>query len=147
MVIAPFREHHLDPGALARHGWLERNGNSCLAALPLLALAEWPASGRGNGWAVLAKGFFAGLAITLAVTNQIHAWAHATTQPRWVRWLQRRGLFIAPERHKEHHGASHGRAYAVVSGWSNRWLDGTLSYVERILAGLGIPANASEHAS
>ena len=135
MIIAPFRQHHVDPAALGRHGVLERNGNNCLAALPLLgvgAFGPWDLARPGHA---LGIGFLAAASLTLCVTNQIHAWAHTFSAPRVVRWLQRCGILLAPERHARHHDGSHSRAYAVVSGWSNRWLDGALARVAALLAG------------
>lgn len=38
ILIRPFREHHRDPLAMVRHGFLEMNGNTCLAVTPLLVL-------------------------------------------------------------------------------------------------------------
>ena len=137
MLIAPFREHHVDPAALARHGVLERNGNNCLAALPLLVLA-WCSLAPGAGSAAFAgvqSGFWSGLAMTLCASNQVHAWAHVQTPPRFVRRLQRARVLLAPERHAVHHRG--GRAYAVVSGWSNAWLDALLPRVEALLTALG----------
>ncbi len=140
MIIAPFREHHEDPAALGRHHWLERNGNNCLAALPLLLLAfctlrPWQSA---CAWHGVASGCLTAASITLGLTNQIHAWAHAENAPRLVRWLQRTGVLIAPERHALHHMGSRERAYAVVSGWSNRWLDRATPRVESALAHLGM---------
>jgi hypothetical protein len=137
MLIAPFREHHVDPAALARHGVLERNGNNCLAALPLLVLA-WCSLAPGAGSDALAgvcSGFWSALAVTLCASNQVHAWAHAAAPPRFVRGLQRARVLLAPERHAVHHRG--GRAYAVVSGWSNAWLDALLPRVEAALSALG----------
>jgi ubiquitin-conjugating enzyme E2 variant len=138
MIIAPFREHHVDPEALARHGVLERNGNNCLASLPLLVGAWWslgPGAPPHAGSDVL-RGFLIALAATLCLTNQIHAWAHSASPPRLVRRLQRAGVLLAPERHSVHHRGE--RAYAVVSGWSNPCLDRVLAGTERMLAACGV---------
>jgi ubiquitin-conjugating enzyme E2 variant len=138
LIIAPFREHHLDPAAIARHGVLERNGNNCFAALPVLVMALGslePAVAR-HVWHDLLSGFLAALAITLCLTNQIHAWVHGASAPWLVRQLQRAGVLIAPARHDVHHRGE--RAYAVVSGWSNAWLDPSLARTERLLAALGV---------
>jgi hypothetical protein len=138
MLIAPFREHHVDPGALARHGVFERNGNNCLGSLPLLlgALCWLTPSAGAGALHDLGAGFLCALAITLCFTNQIHAWAHSTNVPRAVRWLQRAGVLLAPERHAVHHRGA--RAYAVVSGWSNAWLDHALAHAENVFAAVGI---------
>jgi plasmanylethanolamine desaturase len=137
MLIAPFREHHLDPAALGRHGLLERNGNNCFAALPLLAFGAFgPWDLRYPGQA-LGLGFIAAAALTLCVTNQIHAWAHTARAPRAVQWFQRCGILLAPDRHARHHKDSHKRAYAVVSGWSNGGLDWILARAEVALAIVG----------
>src|SRR5262245_61188997 len=42
-VIAPFREHHREPDAIVRHGFLEVTGNNALVCVPGLgALLAWP---------------------------------------------------------------------------------------------------------
>jgi Lipid desaturase domain len=137
MFIASFREHHVDPDALARHGFLECNGNNCLASLPLLltaiSLLE-PGSVTHAGQDV-AAGFFVAASLTICVTNQIHAWAHGAPTPKPIRALQRAGILITPERHARHHRGD--RAYAVVSGWSNVLLDRAPARTEILLAALG----------
>jgi sterol desaturase/sphingolipid hydroxylase (fatty acid hydroxylase superfamily) len=140
MIIAPFREHHTDPAALGRHDWLERNGNNCLAALPLLLLAFWSFGPRRStsAWHAVVSGCLTAASITLCLANQIHVWAHAEDAPRPVRWLQRAGVLIAPERHALHHMGSRACAYAVVSGWSNRWLDRAVSPAQALLSCLGM---------
>ena len=40
-LIQPFREHHRDPLAMTRHGFLELNGNNCLGLVVPLAVAIW----------------------------------------------------------------------------------------------------------
>jgi len=140
MIIAPFREHHVDPAALARHGFLERNGNNCLACLPLFVVTfELLASARPVAvWHDGLIGYLAALTVTLCLTNQIHAWAHSECVPGIVRRLQRAGVLIAPERHFVHHRACDGRAYAVVCGWSNRWLDFACAHAELVLERFGL---------
>lgn len=143
MIIAPFREHHVDPEALARHGVLERNGNNCLAALPLLLAALWslaPVAAHAV-WLDVLRGFLCALSVTLCLTNQIHAWAHSARPPRVVRGLQRAGVLLAPERHRVHHRGE--RSYAVVSGWSNAVLDRALARTERALAACGVSPSES----
>jgi hypothetical protein len=139
-VVAPFREHHVTPEALMRHGVLERNANNCLAALPLLAVtcAVFDLCGTCRAFA---SGCLATASVTLCVSNQIHAWAHARHPPAVVLWLQRVGVLLGNERHAAHHQGAHRRAYATVCGWSNPWLDGAgvLARLEAILAAAGIP--------
>lgn len=138
-VVAPFREHHVAPEALMRHGLLERNANNCLAALPLLA-ATCAVFDLGRPWPAFVSGSLATASVTLCVSNQIHAWAHAQRPPALVRWLQRAGVLLGRERHAAHHQGAHTRAYATVSGWSNPLLDGArvLDCLEALLAATGI---------
>jgi ubiquitin-conjugating enzyme E2 variant len=121
-VVAPFREHHVAPEAMARHGLLERNANSCLAALPVLFAAR-AAVDLGATWRALASGCLVTAAVALSLSNQIHAWAHTARPPTLVRWLQAGGVLLRADRHAAHHRGSHTCAYGVVSGWSNVWLD------------------------
>ena len=120
-VIRSFREHHVDPKAIALRSAIEASGQNCLACLPLLAIAGVVAS-RGPLPPALAAGlllFTAGIALT----NRFHQWAHAERVPGWVASLQRRGLILAPEHHALHHRGAHDRAYCVTTGWLNPLLD------------------------
>jgi len=143
IFIAPFREHHVDPGALVRHGFFERNGNNCLVSVPLLltAISRLEPGGFTRAAEVVAAGFFVAASLTLCVANQIHAWAHGTDAPRPIRALQRAGILITPERHARHHRGD--RAYAVVSGWSNALLDRALARTEALLAAFGAKPSGS----
>ena len=143
VFIAPFREHHVDPGALARHGFLERNGNNCLVSVPLLliGISRLEPDAVTQPADVVAAGLFVAASLTLCVTNQIHAWAHAANTPKPIRVLQRAGILITPERHARHHRGD--RAYAVVSGWSNALLDRVLARTEVLLAALGAKPSGS----
>ncbi len=136
--IAPFREHHVDPDRIGAHGWLERNGNNCLAALPVLLVAAARSSSGGPLLGPAGAAFAAALGLTLCLTNEIHAWAHAPRAPRAVRWLQRHGVLLGREHHARHHAGRARGSYAIVSGWSNRWLDAVLPRIEKLLARLGM---------
>lgn len=115
-LIHPFREHHRDPLAITRHGFLERNHANIASVLPILAwvlcLSAPGAPGPGD---VFAASFWAGFGIAVAFTNQIHAWAHAARAPKPVRWLQRAGLLLNPRHHARHHKG--GLAYCITGGW------------------------------
>jgi plasmanylethanolamine desaturase len=143
VFIAPFREHHVDPGALARHGFLERNGNNCLVSVPLLliGISRLEPDAVTQPADVVAAGLFVAASLTLCVTNQIHAWAHGANTPKPIRVLQRAGILITPERHARHHRGD--RAYAVVSGWSNALLDRVLARTEVLLAAFGAKPSGS----
>lgn len=136
VLIRPFREHHGDPLALTRHGFLELSGNSVLPCLPALLVASaavdlWPASLVARAAAlVLLWGTLGALA-----ANHAHKWAHAARVPRPVCWLQRHHLLLRPEQHRQHHGGAHDRAYCVATGWLNPILDraGVFARIERAI--------------
>ena len=141
-VIQPFREHHRDPLAMTRHGFLELNGNNCLGMVVPLAVAVWllPAAPEGRS-ATFWTFFFAFFFLAVAVTNRLHGWAHAASVPSVVRWLQRRGLILSPERHADHHRAPYAQAYCVTHGWMNLLLDRARFFelAARLLTQLGVP--------
>ncbi len=146
LLIAPFREHHLDPQAMTRHGFLELNGNSALALAPVLALALWCwPSGEASSGALFFGSFLVVFTIAAFATNQLHCWAHRLDPPAAVRWLQRRGLVLSPEAHARHHAPPHDRAYCVTTGWLNRGLDrcGFFRASERVLRRLGVPSESA----
>ena len=136
LLIQPFREHHRDPQAMTRHGFLELSGNSCLGAVPLLALGcAWPLAVWGN--AALAV-----FAVAVLATNLAHGWAHADHPPWLARRLQACGVLLSAAAHAAHHTPGHRGAYCVMNGWANRWLDGVgvFARLERVLVRLGVPA-------
>ncbi len=122
-LIAGFREHHRDPEAIGRHGFLERSGANVAATLPVLALAHPLAGALGGGAASFAVGAALAFALLVALTNEIHLQAHRATHSRGVAWLQRLRLLLPPEEHARHHRDEHDRAYCIATGWSNRVLD------------------------
>ncbi len=130
LLIAPFREHHVDSSSITRHDFFEVSGNNSLVCVPVvLALFAIPTpSDFGTTFLAL---FGLSLTAALVATNQFHGWAHAPDPPALARILQRLRLILTPERHALHHSANHDRAYCVTSGWLNPLLD-RLRFFERI---------------
>lgn len=117
--IHPFREHHVDERAITRHGFVETNGASCLAALPALgAAALVPLTSPAWG---LAQGFLLFTALGVLATNQCHKWAHSEADrvPGLVRLAQRLRLVLRPEEHRRHHMHPFDTHYCTASGWLN----------------------------
>jgi len=131
-VIAPFREHHVDPTAMTEHGVVETNGDSALAVLPVL-LAGFFLLGSTPSLATFAQHVgLLSFSAAILLTNQIHQWSHARHAPCSVRWLQRHGLILAPAHHAKHH-RRHDRAFCITSGWCNPLLDRLLSRPRKTL--------------
>jgi plasmanylethanolamine desaturase len=117
--IRPFREHHVDPAAMTRHDFVETNGASCLACVPLLLLALFlPAEART---------FLVFLSAALLLTNQCHKWAHMDRRPPAVAFLQRIGLILRPAHHSIHHSPPFASHYCTASGWLNPVLNRVLA--------------------
>lgn len=117
-LFAPFREHHRDPKAITRHGFVETNGASAAFAVPLVGLA-WLVQDVPAGWAIYGSVVLAGTATLGVLTNSIHRWAHADRVPALVGLLQRRGLILSPAVHDQHHVAPHATHYCITHGWLN----------------------------
>jgi plasmanylethanolamine desaturase len=127
--IAPFREHHRDPAAIARHGFRERNGNSCIAILPLLCAAHLCCDAApGRPLESLQQVFTLALTAALGLTNEVHALAHRAHAPQLVRRLQRAGVILSPALHARHHQGGHTRAYCITTGWCNPLLDAAATF-------------------
>ena len=129
LFIAPFRDHHRDPLAITRHGFVERNAVVAFSSLPAVALGLLPSASVLGGATALA------CAIAVLFTNEVHAWAHAAEVPRAARWLQRYGVILSPQRHAAHHRAGVA-GFSVTTGWTSTFLD-------RVLALLNAPRGAS----
>jgi plasmanylethanolamine desaturase len=116
--IRPFREHHVDPQAMTRHDFVETNGSSCLACVPLLASCLFMESAALRGFALF-------LALGILATNQCHKWAHMERDalPRPVGFLQESHLILGREAHRRHHTPPFNNGYCTASGWLNRPLD------------------------
>lgn len=140
--IGPFRFHHTDPEDITRHDVIETNGNSCIVALPALAVAFWwlPDPASGAGW-LFAWTAFLTMVVAGVVTNQFHKWAHMTTPPpAAVRALQRLGVILSREHHAVHHAAPFRTYYCITTGWMN-WPLRTARFhetLESLLARVGV---------
>lgn len=136
LFIEPFRSHHDDPLGITRHGFCARNGNNCLALLPVLALLH-TTLGTLQSDALRSGGatFCLTLTAAMAATNQVHGWAHTANPPRFVRALQRARVILSPAAHGRHHRGAHASAYCITTGWLNPLLDACDAFgaIERVV--------------
>ncbi len=131
LAIRTFRQHHLDQKAMVGHDFVETNGHNAMLSVALTAPAAWAPEALGAGPTVFL--FTAGLFI--ALTSQLHKWAHMDEPPRAIRLLQRAGLVLSPEAHAGHHTSPHDHGYCVTTGWMNGPLDklGFFRGLERVI--------------
>jgi ubiquitin-conjugating enzyme E2 variant len=121
--VAPFRIHHTDPEDITKHGFLETNGNCCLATVPALApiaLVDLDAHHPVTLFLVVT---FAVATVGVFLTNQIHKWAHMESPPAVVAWMQRHNLVLGPAHHAVHHTGPHDSHYCITTGWLNEPLN------------------------
>lgn len=139
MLIQPFREHHLDPQGIVRHGLLELHANSCIPVILVLVMARAFLDDPVHGAWLLVHGWLFFFALSAAMTNQLHRWAHASAVSSPVRWLQRTGLILSPACHARHHRGDFSRGYCMTTGWMNAVLDRIEFFprVERSIRALG----------
>jgi hypothetical protein len=120
--VMPFRQHHVDPKDIARHDFIETNGNNCIVVLlPLGPACVFMPEETGFGF--FASALIGFLALFIVATNQFHKWAHADRPPRLATLLQRLGLILSPDHHNIHHAAPHDRHYCITVGWMNPLLN------------------------
>ena len=117
--IRPFREHHADPLAITRHDFVETNGSSCFAAIPLLGVAGFVPLDDWSERLAQAVLLFTGLGIL--ATNQCHKWAHMdeAVTPKVVRWAQRQWIILPRDHHRLHHTPPFDSHFCTSSGWFN----------------------------
>jgi ubiquitin-conjugating enzyme E2 variant len=134
-LIRPFREHHVDQLSITRHDFLEANGNSCLALVPVATLAQFiPISASSPFWIVFMT-FCAVLFITLGFTNEIHKRAHEENPPFIFATLQKMHLILPPAHHQVHHTSPFEKYYCITHGWMNPFLTriGFFPFLEQII--------------
>ncbi|RWS23764.1 transmembrane protein 189-like protein [Leptotrombidium deliense] len=125
--IRPFREHHIDPTAIIRHDFIETNGDNFMIIIPglLYLLYHFRNDTRDSieknyNWFC----YLFLLGIFIALTNQIHQWAHTYFGlPRWVLFLQDIHLILPRRHHRIHHVSPHETYFCITTGWLNYPLD------------------------
>ena len=146
LIIQPFREHHRDPLAMTRHGFLELNGNTCLVLSPVLAAFFWlDLTHWLDSFVIFVSSTLLFFAASVFGTNLFHRAAHEPVPAFWVQGLQECGVILSPRKHHLHHQAPHRSAYCVTSGWLNPILDGMnfFSFCERLLIAIGFPRSCN----
>ncbi|MCA9586990.1 MAG: fatty acid desaturase family protein [Myxococcales bacterium] len=120
LAIRTFRHHHVDQKAITRHDFIETNGHNfglstILGVTGLLTVQSETATMVGTfvGMSLIAGIFF------VALTSQVHKWAHMDHPPAVVAFLQRTRLVLSPEHHSLHHSAPYNRNYCITVGWMN----------------------------
>jgi plasmanylethanolamine desaturase len=128
-LIASFREHHDAPRAITSHDLVERSGMLCFAGF---LLAGWVGPFlHGSLSTPLRVGLSAvalSTAVWIALSGEIHAWAHGLPTPAWGRFLQRLGLVLVPKQHSLHHVGNHASHYCITSGFWDRLRSGKANH-------------------
>jgi len=122
-LIRAFRAHHVRPGEMVGHDWIEVNGEAAAAAGLALAALALPAAADRLDEHPAAYALLWSAIVCAGLTNQLHQWAHTPRPARGVRWLQRAGLVLSPRRHARHHRGEHLVGYCITTGWANPLLD------------------------
>jgi len=122
-LIRPFREHHVDPQAMVRHGLLELHGNSAIPVVAAVGAAQLFGGIAATPWSSAFAAWLVVFCATSMATNQFHMWAHAESVPPTVRWFQKCGVILSPTRHALHHCGKYDRSYCITSGVLNPLLD------------------------
>ena len=118
IAIRTFREHHVDPKSITRHDFVETNGHNIgLSALPGsvgLIVLEFHTM-----FTTFLAMTFLSMATFVALTSQIHKWAHMAAPPRLIGYLQKARLIISPKHHDQHHAVPFNRNFCITVGWMN----------------------------
>lgn len=133
--VLPFRQHHVDPLGITRHGFFAANGNNALVCLPVLipVVAFVPVTTSTIGYA--AGAFTWVFLFAVFLTNQTHKWAHMESVPRPVRWMQDAGIILSKSHHDIHHKSPFDTHYCITVGAWNGLFErfGLFDRLERLL--------------
>jgi len=129
--IRSFREHHLDPFQLTRHDWIEANGDNCMLTVPALVILSFINIGERNNRDLFIVCFVTTLAFWVALTNQIHKWAHMLKPSKAIVHLQDLRIILSRRDHQVHHHTPFDRYYCITTGWLNPLL-GSIGFWKRI---------------
>jgi len=111
--VKPFRDHHDDPRAMTHGDFIAVNSDNLLICLPVLGATV--ALGDVDGHPFIGV-FVVALVAAVAMTNQIHKWAHMPEVPRAVRFAQRHSIILSVRHHSGHHRAPFDRHYCITFG-------------------------------
>lgn len=123
VFVRSFREHHVDPQAITRHGFVQMLGEQAIVAAPLIALLRLfdPTADDEIGTTALV-GLYTLLVASIGA-NVFHRWAHMRHPPMVARVLQRMGVLISFKHHARHHCPPYLQCYCIAIGWLNPVLD------------------------
>ena len=129
-IIKSFRDHHTNPQGICGHNFIETNGDTSIACLPLLAVGLLLDPTHQLFWVCL----LFNTSIGGFLTNQFHSWAHEENPPKTAIFLQKIGLILDPKHHKKHHSGEFDSNYCITNGKMNPILERTriLQRFERI---------------
>jgi len=143
--LKPFRIHHVNPEDILERDFIDCNGDVALLTAPVLLGAALTPLAHDLGCA--ASVFLAAFGTISLPTNQVHQWAHDPQPPRFVAWLQSRGLVLSRLVHAGHHVGPYTSRYCIATGWCNSALEvlGVFPALERVITALtGLRPRADE---
>ena len=144
-LIKPFRLHHLYPRDICVHNLVTTVGNTCIFAVPVLALCLYVLWTTEHGLLAFVILCTTLMAAATVATNLFHKWAHQESTSKGVRLLQRMRLVLDPEHHQLHHTRPFDKHYCITNGWLNPLLNkiGFFRKLEAMLRVLGIERSNS----
>jgi hypothetical protein len=123
-------EHHRRPGTIrAGHYWDTNRVCIVLAAVAGAALVAC----RVHAWQAYA------IVALASQSNQVHLWAHCSTPPQFVAWLQSIGVLQSRAMHARHHTNPYSSNFCTMTNYLNPFLDGVGFWraLERALVACG----------
>lgn len=114
--VLPFRQHHVDPMGITRHGFFAANGSNALVCLPVLVPVALFVPVTTSTVGYLAGVFTWVMLFAVFLTNQTHKWAHMDEAPRVVQWMQNAGLILSKSHHEIHHQRPYNTHYCITVG-------------------------------
>jgi ubiquitin-conjugating enzyme E2 variant len=133
--IRPFREHHLYPEAITKHGFIETNGSNCILCAPVMGAAFFILPTTPPLISTFALGTTLAFGLAIFATNQFHKWAHMAETPRAAEILRKWSLILPAEHHDLHHATPFDRNYCITVGWWNPILQ-RVRFFEHMEAGV-----------
>lgn len=131
-VCAAFQGHHETPWTITFRGFANNVYKICYGTIPALSavLAVHPAAGT--------QLFFTLFINWWMLSQEFHKYSHMKTPPKFVKFLQNRGIILSRKEHGLHHTAPFEGHYCILTGICNPALDGTnfFRHLERLVFNL-----------